>query len=161
MVGTSLSFGAMWFLTSIDSVEGRLWLIFLMAFTAGFSSASGGSIGPSVQGDVIDYDELQTGERKEGSYYAAWNFVYKSALGTMLLMTGFALEAAGFVPNVEQPAGVKTTMLVLYGLLPLVCYGLGALLLYARFGLDEAKHGEIRKQLDERAEVQDAEVENR
>ena len=113
---------------------------------AGFSSASGGSIGPSVQGDVIDYDELQTGERKEGSYYAAWNFVYKSALGAMLMITGFALEASGFQPNVEQSDTVKHTMLALYGLLPLLCYGGGALM-FIRFGLDERKHAEISQAL--------------
>ena len=153
MLGTGVSFGAMMGLLLLDTVEQRLWLIFTMALTAGFSAAAGGSIGPSVQGDVIDYDELQTGERKEGSYYAAWNFIYKSALGAMLLLTGFALEAAGFVPNQVQSEVVQKTMLALYGFAPLVCYVTGALL-FVRFPLTEAVHGRIRADLDGREDAQ-------
>ncbi|NOX52500.1 MAG: hypothetical protein GXP16_18510, partial [Gammaproteobacteria bacterium] len=107
-------------------------------------------IGPSVQGDVIDYDEYKTGERKEGAYFAAWNFVYKGALGLMLLLTGFALEFSGFVPNVEQTMTVKMTMISLYGLFPLVCYTIGAFL-FRRFKLDEATYAEIRAELDSRS----------
>jgi len=51
----------------------HLGLMFIMAVFAGLAAGCGG-IGPSVQGDVIDYDEHRTGERKEGSYFAAWNF---------------------------------------------------------------------------------------
>ena len=79
----------------LDTVEARLTLIIVMAAFAGLAAGFGGTIGPSVQGDVIDYDEYKTGERKEGLYFAVWNFTYKSALGFMLLLTGFALEAAG------------------------------------------------------------------
>lgn len=147
MLGTALAFGAMIGLAFLDTVEARLALIFAMAFLAGFSAAAGGSIGPSVQGDVIDYDELTTGERKEGSYFAAWNFVYKGALGAMLLVTGFALEAAGFAPNVEQSDTVKYTMLALYGGIPLVCYLLAAIM-FLRFPLNEQVHAQIRLQLD-------------
>ena len=104
---------------------------------------------PSIQGDVIDYDEYLTGERKEGSYFAAWNFVYKSATGIMLLLTGFVLQASGFVPNQEQTMTVQLAMITLYSLFPLVCYSIGSLLL-KRFDLDEDAHGEIRRALDER-----------
>jgi Na+/melibiose symporter-like transporter len=38
---------------------------------------------------VIDYDELVTGERKEGAYFALWNFAQKSASGITLMVTGF------------------------------------------------------------------------
>jgi GPH family glycoside/pentoside/hexuronide:cation symporter len=113
------------------------------AVLAGFSAAGGGSIGPSVQSDVIDYDELRTGQRKEGSYYAAWNFVNKSALGVILLLTGFVLQWAGFAPNQEQTFEVKLAMLGLYGGAPLVFCSVGAWL-FGRFELDEKTHQEIR-----------------
>ena len=71
-----------------------LIVMFVLAAFAGLAAGCGGTIGPSVQGDVIDYDEQQTGERKEGSYFAAWNFVYKSAFGVMSLLTGYVLEFA-------------------------------------------------------------------
>ena len=140
----------MFFLPFLDEVNSRIALIMIAAFFAGVAAGCGGTIGPSVQGDVIDYDEHETGERKEGSYFAAWNFVYKSALGVMLLMTGFVLEASGFTPNVEQTMTVKLAMVSLYGLFPLVCYTIGAIL-FSRFKLDESAYAEIRTALDAKA----------
>ena len=149
MLLTGVSFGGMFALPFIDSMDQRLILIFVLAVFAGLAAGCGGTLGPSVQGDVIDYDEYITGERKEGSYFAAWNFVYKSALGVMLLLTGFVLDLAGFVPNVEQTMQVKIAMVSLYGLFPLVCYTVGAIL-FSRFKLDESAYETIRIELDAR-----------
>ena len=98
---------------------------------------------------MFDYDDSVAAERKEGSYFAAWNFVYKSALGVMLLLTGFVLDFAGFMPNVEQTMQVKLAMVSLYGLFPLVCYTIGAIL-FSRFTLDEKAYQVIRTELDAR-----------
>jgi GPH family glycoside/pentoside/hexuronide:cation symporter len=155
MVLTGLSFGAMFFIPFLPTVEARIALIMIAAVFAGFAGGCGGTMAPSVQGDVIDFDEYQTGERKEGSYFAAWNFVYKSALGVMLLLTGFVLEWTGFTPNVEQTMTVKLAMVSLYGLFPLVCYTVGAIL-FSRFKLDEAAYAKIRAALDATALANDA-----
>ena len=56
-------------------------------------------MGPSIQADVIDWDEHATGERKEGSYFAAWNFVFKVATGLTQALTGFVLTFSGYVPE--------------------------------------------------------------
>lgn len=149
---SGVSFGGMFALPFLDTVVARLWLIFVLAAFAGFAAGAGGTISPSIQGDVIDFDELQTGERKEGSYFAAWNFVYKCALGAMLMLTGLALSMAGFVPNVEQTMVVQLTMVGLYGLLPLTCYLLAALM-FRRFALNESECADIRRQLDERVKT--------
>jgi len=149
MVMTGVSFGGMFVLPFLDHLDQRLAVIIVLAFFAGLANGCGGTLGPSVQGDVIDFDEYQTGERKEGSYFAAWNFVYKSALGVMLLLTGFVLDFAGFVPNQEQTMQVKLAMVSLYGLFPLVCYTIGAIL-FSRFTLDEKAYEVIRTELDAR-----------
>jgi GPH family glycoside/pentoside/hexuronide:cation symporter len=98
---------------------------------------------------VIDWDEHATGERKEGSYFAAWNFVLKVATGITQGLTGLVLTFSGYVPNVEQTEGVKFTILALYGLFPLACYVIGSLL-FARFRLDAAGYAQIRSELDAR-----------
>ena len=100
---------------------------------------------------MIDYDELKTGERKEGTYFATWNFVFKLATGITLVLTGFALDLAGFIPNVEQSASAKRVLLLLYGAFPMFCYLLGALIFYRYFTLDEAAHAQIREELDARS----------
>ena len=150
MILTGVSFGAMFLLVFFEDQQTRVVWIFVMAFFAGLANGCGGTLGPSVQGDVIDFDEHQTGERKEGAYFAAWNFVQKSALGLMLLLTGFVLEYSGFVPNQEQTQEVKLAMVTLYGLFPLVCYAIGAWM-FTKFSLDEETHAKIRADLDARA----------
>ena len=153
MLLTGVSFGGMFFLVFFESETTRIVWIFVMAAFGGLANGCGGTLGPSVQGDVIDYDEYQTGERKEGAYFAAWNFMQKSALGLMLLLTGFVLEFSGFVPNQEQAMHTKYAMVTLYGLFPLVCYLVGAYM-FRKFSLDEQAHADIRAELDARAAVQ-------
>jgi len=149
MILTGLSFGGMFSLPFIDAVEVRLSTVFVLAAFAGLAAGCGGTLGPSVQGDVIDYDEHLTGERKEGSYFAAWNFVYKSATGVMLLLTGLVLQVFGFIPNEEQTLTTKIAMVSLYGIFPLVCCVIGAAL-FSRFKLDEDAYAQIRAELDSR-----------
>jgi len=149
MLLTAASFGAMFLVPFVGPVLWKVVIISVLAVFAGLAAGCGGTIAPSVQGDVIDYDEYLTGERKEGSYFAAWNFVYKSAMGVMLFLTGMVLEVSGFVPNQTQTLTVQLSIMALYGLMPLACYAIGAGLI-ARFSLDERTHGEIRQALDAR-----------
>ncbi len=152
---TGVSFGCAIFLPFLPDETSKLVVIFGFAFFAGLSAGCGGTVGPSVQSDVIDYDEYVTGERKEGTYFAAWNFVYKSAAAVMLMLTGFVLQAAGFVPNQEQTMQVKIALVMLYGAFPLTCYMIGAYL-FMHFKLDETEHKRIRRALEQRraAEVE-------
>ncbi len=148
MLLTGFSFGAMFGLPFIELGD-RTTLIFVAAFFAGLAAGCGGTIAPSVQSDIIDYDEYLTGERKEGSYFAAFNFVHKSAVGVMTLITGYVLQFSGFVPNAEQSQNVQIAIVFLYGLMPLICYVIGAYL-FSRFTLDEETHSEIRAELERR-----------
>ena len=132
---TGISFGGIFIIPFLDSITDRLIVMFLGAALGGMAAGCGGAIGPSVKGDVIDYDEYLTGERKEGSYFAALNFVFKSATGIMLLVTGFVLQFSGFIPNQPQTMEVKIALISLYGLVPLVFYSLGAYLLYKNLSL--------------------------
>ena len=149
MLLTGLSFGGMFVLPFLESIEARITTIFVLAAFAGLAAGCGGTIAPSVQSDIIDYDEYKTGERKEGSYFAAFNFVFKSAAGVMIFITGYVLQFSGFVPNQDQTMTVQIAMVTLYGLLPLVCYLVGAFF-FSRFTLDEKEHARIRKVLAER-----------
>jgi GPH family glycoside/pentoside/hexuronide:cation symporter len=149
MMLTGLSFGGMFALPFIE-LELRLPLIFFLAIFAGFAAGCGGTISPSIQSDIIDYDEYKTGERKEGSYFAAFNFAQKSAIGVMIVITGFVLQFSGYVPNQDQTMTVQVAMVSLYGLLPLVCYSIGTYM-FSRFSLDEAAYDKVRVAVDSRS----------
>ncbi|MCS5637115.1 MAG: MFS transporter [Myxococcota bacterium] len=140
----ALGFGAMFLLE-----EGDVVMISVLAAVLGFNGCAGAVVAPSIQADVIDFDELETGERKEGSYFAAWNFVYKFGTGLTLMLTGFVLEFSGFVPNAVQDEGALLALKALYGLFPLACYLIATYLL-SRFTLDEAAHARVRELLDQR-----------
>ncbi len=142
MLVTAFGFGGMFFLE-----EGSDTLISVLAVICGLGAGSGAVVGPSIQADIIDYDEYLTGKRKEGTYFAAWNFVYKSSAGITLMLTGFVLSLAGFVPNEAQNESTKLALLSLYALFPLVCYVTGTLI-FSRFSLNEAEYREIRQSLD-------------
>jgi GPH family glycoside/pentoside/hexuronide:cation symporter len=126
-------------------------MVALMALAVVVGAAMSGAdvVFPSVQADVIDCDEQRTGQRKEGVYFAAWNFVAKTALGVAGVITGAVLSTSGFVANQEQSESAKLAIRGLMSIYPLVCYGLGSLL-FLRFRLDHATHSAIRAELDAR-----------
>jgi len=145
MLVSGVAFGGMYFAGRGD------WQWILAFSTLGGAAAGCGAVmGPSIQADVIDWDEHRTGERKEGTYFAAWNFVFKGSAGLTLLLTGAALQFAGFEPNVEQSESSQSAIRDLFSLLPFCTYLLGALLL-SRFRLDRSAHSAIRAELDSRS----------
>ncbi|MEE9606346.1 MAG: MFS transporter [Myxococcota bacterium] len=146
MLGTSGFFGATFFVG-----EGDLVLLAGLLVGAGASMGCGGVIGQSMLADVVDYDEYTSGERKEGSYYAAWGFALKLAMGLVTMGAGTALQLAGFQPNVEQTETAKLALSGIFAGVPFFAFLLGALL-FRRFRLDQAEHGRIRAELLRRAE---------
>ena len=130
--------------------EGDLrWMQMVVSLT-GACSACGTVIGSSMLADVIDADELETGERKEGAYYSAYTFLYKSSSGVMAMITGFALAWTGFVPNAaDQTELVGLAFRSLNGLVPFTTMLIGAFIL-ASYPLSEEIHAGIRAKLDTR-----------
>lgn len=144
MVVAGLAFGGMFF-----GGSGDVALIATLSFFGGTANGCGAVISQSIKADVIDYDEWQTGERKEGAYFAAWSFVFKGSGGITMMITGVVLQMVGFEPNIEQSDDAKLAMRTLFAIFPLVCYAAGAVLMM-RFGLNRAEHAWVRAQIDAR-----------
>lgn len=144
MVVTAAGFGAVFFLGPGDAVP-----LIGIAVILGLAAGCGNVVGPSIQADVIDWDEWSTGERKEGAYFSAWTFVFKLATGLTLGLTGLVLQATGFVPNAAQTEEARLAIRMLYSFFPLACYGVGAAL-FVRFSFDEAEYARVRREIDAR-----------
>jgi len=144
MATTAVGFGALTFVP-----EGPSFAIFALPFLLGVAAGCGAVVSPSVQADVIDYDEYRTGERKEGAYLAVFNLVRKCAAALPAGLTGLALALTGFQPNVEQTESTKLAMRAITGMAPALCYLIGTLL-FLRFAFNEAEHTEVRRALDAR-----------
>lgn len=128
-------------------------LIWLLSFLLGLTAGIGAVIAPSIQADIIDYDEYLTGERKEGTYLAVWNLIRKGAASLTALITGLMLQFFDFVPNAEQSEDTQYALRALFSLLPAGCYVIGALL-FTRFSLNELEHARVRKEISKRSEFQ-------
>ena len=145
MVQGGIGFGMLFFVGPGD------WpLMVVSSLIAGSAGACGNTLGQALKADLIDVDELRTGERKEGAYFAAWSFAGKLAGGIMVGTVGVTLEALGYVENQPQTETVRFAMVALMGGMPLAGYLIGALV-FSRFSLSEAEHAEIRRELDRRA----------
>jgi Na+/melibiose symporter-like transporter len=129
--------------------EGLIWLMIVSSVINGFATACGQTLGYAIKGDVIDYDEYKTGERKEGSYLAAWSLAAKFGTGLMIAISGWALQWSGFAPNEVQSATVNWTIKGMTGGAPFVCILIG-MVVFSRFSLDSHESARIRKVLDER-----------
>ena len=126
--------------------EGDHALFFSLAAGGGIVAGALDVIMPSLQADVIDWDELRTGERKEGVYFAAWHLTEKLALGVAAGATGLALAASGFVPNQPQGGAALLAMRLLLSFFPLACFSAGAFV-FLRFGLDRSAHARVQSEL--------------
>jgi GPH family glycoside/pentoside/hexuronide:cation symporter len=147
MALTAIAFGGLFFVR--PGAPGVVALT-LFGVIGGIGGSCGQVVGPSIQADVIDWDEHATGQRKEGVYFAAWNFVRKAAFGVVAMLTGTTLTLIGFVPNQPQSEETLFALRALFGIFPGASFVIGTLL-FLRFGLNEREHSEIRAALDGRA----------
>lgn len=144
-----LAAGMTGYLMIFDLSAGAITYMKAAVVLTGACSANATVLGSSILADVIDADELETGERKEGAYYSAYTFLYKTSSGIMAGITGLALGYVGFAPGADQPESVQLLIRSLHGLVPAGTMLVGAIIL-TRFTLDEAMHAEIRAKLDAR-----------
>jgi GPH family glycoside/pentoside/hexuronide:cation symporter len=138
MVVMTFAFSSLFFVGPGD------WLLVAcLALVAGVGGGLGAVVAPSIQADIIDWDELRTGERKEGAYFAVWGLVRKAAFGVTSGAAGIALGATGFVPNAEvQAPGTLLALRALFGLFPGACFLVGTLL-FLRFRFTQAEHARV------------------
>ncbi len=144
LLGSGVSFGGILLVS-----EGDLVLLGVLLGCAGFFAGCGMMVGNSILADVIDWDELQTGERKEGAYSAAWGFAIKSATAIIIVLVSVALQFSDFEANQEQTEETLWMLRILNGGLPLVMYAIAGTL-FMRFGLNESEHAAVRTELDAR-----------
>ncbi|MGH0036592.1 MAG: MFS transporter [Myxococcota bacterium] len=141
---SALGFGGLFF---VD--EGTVALVMASAGLAGTASGCGSTLGQALKADIVDVDELQTGQRKEGAYFAAWNFVGKLASGLMMGLIGVTLQWVGYVENQDQSELTRFTMRLLMGGMPFLGFSI-ALVAFSRFSLSETEHAHIRDQIETR-----------
>jgi GPH family glycoside/pentoside/hexuronide:cation symporter len=123
--------------------EGDILATFLILIWAGSSFGVRLFLGPAMQADVIDYDELLTGKRREAQYGALWAIMTKFAVIPSASIPLSIIASLGFHPNVEQSETVRFAISAIFGLLP-AATSLLAFAIALFFPIDEAVHRKIR-----------------
>ena len=124
MTGAAVSYSLLALLPADD-----FWVMGILLATAGFFTGCLGPIGPSFFASLVDADATKTGERREGVYFAAKEFVEKAGGAAVVLVVGVMLQGVGFEPNVDQSDSVQWAIRACMGFLPGAAMALGAWLL--------------------------------
>ena len=135
-----------WFFYNPELPALQLLATGFVAFTgAGFWTIYG-----SALPDVVDDDELQTGQRREGSFAACQSWISKVGIAVGNGASGWILQFTGFDSKLpEQGEGVILVIRLLLSGIPAVGLAI-ALIIVLRFQLTERRMGEIRSTLEER-----------
>jgi GPH family glycoside/pentoside/hexuronide:cation symporter len=126
------------------------WLQTVASGLMGLSASGLWMLHGSIGADIIDYDELNMGVRREGSFTACGSYILKlgSSLGTFI--AGLILSWSGFNSNIQVQAPETITwirsMLASIPILGLIAI----ILIISKLDLTKARCGEIRTQLEAR-----------
>jgi Na+/melibiose symporter-like transporter len=126
-----------------------------IAFIQGVGVSMGTVTFGSMVADIVDEQELKTGRRQEGIFFAAVSFAGKATSGLGGLVAGVGLDLIRWPQGeaIRTAADVDPEIIVRLGLLfgpGVAVFGFAAVWLYMLYGLDRATHTEIMKELKAR-----------
>ena len=159
-IGTRLGKRRTFFLATGISMVGYLlkwvcynpdypWLVLVPAPLMAFGLGGLFTLMPSMIADVVDADELNTHERREGMYGSIFWWVVKLGMAAALAGGGFLLNATGFDVALggNQPERAIYLMRLFDALIPAIASGIAIWAIYT-FSITEEKAREVRTALE-------------
>jgi GPH family glycoside/pentoside/hexuronide:cation symporter len=139
-------YGGSWFLYTPKII----WLQTIASGLMGMCAASLWMLHSSIGADIIDDDELNTKERREGSFTACASYILKLGNSLGYYFSGLILTWAGFTWKLKVQAP-ETILGIRASLATLPIVGLiVAIIFVLRVPLTKQKVEEIRRRLEER-----------
>ncbi len=139
-------YGGSWFLYT-PSIQ---WLQTIASCLMGMAAASLWMLHSSIGADIVDYDELNTHERREGSFTACASYILKLGNSLGYFFSGLILTWAGFTWKLKVQAP-ETILWIRSSLAILPIVGLTiAIVFVLRMSITKQKSAEIRRALEER-----------
>ncbi|HPP55501.1 MAG TPA: MFS transporter [Anaerohalosphaeraceae bacterium] len=126
------------------------WLLYAAPLVA-FGTGSLFTLMGSMISDVCDYDELQSGQRREGMFGAIYWWMVKVGMSAAGLLAGILLRLSGFDVNLgaAQPEAALFWLRVFDVGIPLATSALAMAVIYT-YEIDETRANEIRQILEKR-----------
>jgi glycoside/pentoside/hexuronide:cation symporter, GPH family len=149
---------ALWMIAEIGLFmlkPGQTGMLYALGVVIGMGVSTAYLIPWSMIPDVIELDELKTGQRREGVFYSFMVLLQKLVLAAALAIVGQTLQAAGFLsqmagqPEPVQPPAALEAIRWMVGPLPALVLAIGIALAYF-YPITKEKHAEILLQLAER-----------
>ena len=102
---------------------------------------------PSMIADICDFDELETGQRREGMYSATFSWLLKVGVTVAMALSGWLINLAGIVDSAETqtPQAVHNIRL-LFTLLPSIFVIIGGFFVI-RYPITERDAEKVKEQL--------------
>jgi GPH family glycoside/pentoside/hexuronide:cation symporter len=130
----------------------QIGLVYALAAFSGLGIATVYVVPWAMIPDIIEHDELETGQRREGSFYAFASFFQKLgtgaalwAMGQVLALSGYITpEASGMLP--DQPDSAVMAIRLFMGLIPAVLLVISVIFAW-RYPITRAKHRELLTKL--------------
>jgi glycoside/pentoside/hexuronide:cation symporter, GPH family len=137
---------------------GQVGLMYVLAVMVGAGLSTAYLVPWSMLPDVVDLDELNTGQRREGIFCGLMVQLQKIAVAIALFLVGKLLDSAGFIPtssgqlSVTQPESALWAIRWLMGPVPAIVL-VGGLVAAYFYPITRNKHGEILLKLIERRNI--------
>ncbi len=147
MIGSAIWIAVQSFLFFLQPEQ--IGLALILGVVAGAGIATAYLIPWSMMPDVIELDELETGQRREGMFYGFMVLLQKLGLALGLFLVGQALELSGFNQDLaagQQPEAALTAIRLMIGPVPTIILICG-MILTAFYPITKAKHEAILAQL--------------
>lgn len=131
------------------------YLQLILPFFFGIGVSSIYLVMSSMQADIVDYDELMHGGRREGMFSACGGWIMKLGFALALMVAGWIIVFTGFDMKYggDQPEGVFFKMRVLFSIAPVFGCIL-ALLCLRNYPLTRERLDEIHAELAARQKAQ-------
>jgi GPH family glycoside/pentoside/hexuronide:cation symporter len=124
--------------------------IYLIAVVAGIGFSANWVFPWAMVPDVVEYDQLETGEHRGGMYYGVWGFTSKLTAALGIGLSGWVLQLFGFAPNVEQSAQTLLGIRLFFGPAPAIILAI-ALPLLIGYPITRSAHADVRRKLEARS----------
>lgn len=132
------------------------WVIVVLGLLAGIGVATAYLVPWAMLPDVIELDELETGQRREGTFYGFFVLLQKAGLALGLFFVGQVLSWAGYITPppgaaspVVQPDNALLAIRWMIGPVPAVVLAAGIVLVYL-FPITKAGHEKTLAELARR-----------
>lgn len=137
---------------------GQTVLMYILSVMAGIGISVAYITPWAMLPDVVDLDELNTGQRREGIFYGFIVQTQKLCVAVAIFLVGKILDSSGLIPTVGnqappvQPDSVLWAIRLIIGPIPTLVLIIGLVIAYF-YPITKSKHEEIVLKIKERTEL--------